>query len=162
MRCFSLRAASAGALATLLVFAACSETTDPETSFVATLSGQAEVPPVTTTATGDATFDVSGANLDYTINVNGLSGSATQSHIHVGATNATGPIRLNLCGAGTAPACGAATSGQLVTGTATATELVGITMDELLAQMRNFNAYVNVHTAANGGGEIRGTIIGAP
>ncbi|HVQ45606.1 MAG TPA: CHRD domain-containing protein, partial [Gemmatimonadales bacterium] len=43
-------------------------TSGDATSFTATLTGANEVPAVTTTATGTATFTVSGGQITYTIN----------------------------------------------------------------------------------------------
>jgi hypothetical protein len=52
--------------------------------------------------------------------------------------------------------------GLLAEGTITAADLVGplagMSIDDLLAEMRAGNAYVNVHSEANPGGEIRGQI----
>ena len=146
------------AVATMFVITACAETTAVSNSFDTTLRGSQEVPPVATAATGTATFTVNGANINYTVSWSGLSGNATASHIHVAAAGATGPVRLNLCGGTGAPACPAGATASL-TGVATTANLVGISMDDLLAQIRNFNGYVNVHTAANSTGEIRGQLI---
>jgi phospholipase/lecithinase/hemolysin len=52
---------------------------------------------------------------------------------------------------------GAGPSGTL-TGTFTGTNNVSITPDSLDKLMTSGNAYVNLHTAANGGGEIRGQL----
>jgi hypothetical protein len=46
----------------------------------------------------------------------------------------------------------------LIQGSFTAADVTGITYDQLLTEMRNGNAYANVHTTAFGGGEIRGQI----
>jgi hypothetical protein len=139
------------------------------TSFTATLSGANEVPAVTTTATGTATFEVVGTEITYTINSTGLT-NAVLGHIHLAATGVNGPVRLNLCGTGAPqPAC---TSGTGVVATGTNGVTVGnpaITFDDLLSAMRSGGAYVNVHTSSgpgctpapgcNPGGEIRGQIV---
>jgi hypothetical protein len=128
----------------------------PATSFTATLSGANEVPPVTTPATGSATLSVSGSQITYTINVTNLQ-NAVLGHIHLAAAGANGPVRLNLCGTGAPePPCTSGT-GVLATGTNGAT--LGVTFEELLTAMRTGGAYVNVHTSANQGGEIRGQIV---
>jgi hypothetical protein len=117
--------------------------TDAATNFSATLSGGEEVPPVTTGATGNATFSITGSQITYTVNVTGLENPVV-SHIHVAAVGANGPVRLNLCGTG-APVPDCATGdGVLATGTNGTT--LGITFDELVAALRAGNAYVNVHT----------------
>jgi hypothetical protein len=162
---------SAIALAALLpLVAACGDDdgnpTDTATNFSATLSGSAEVPPVPTTATGTATFEISGSAIIYTVNVTGLVNPVV-SHIHVAAAGVNGPVRLDLCGTG-APVPDCATGdGVLATGTNGTT--IGITFDELVAAMRAGTTYVNVHTddgvgQSNTGpgdmasGEIRGQI----
>jgi CHRD domain-containing protein len=140
--------------------------TDAATNFSATLSGAEEVPAVPTSATGTATFSITGSQITYTVNVTGLVNPVV-AHIHVAAVGENGPIRLNLCGTGAPlPACTPG-DGVLVTGTNGTT--LDITFDELVAEMRAGNTYVNVHTdngtpPPNSGpgdmqsGEIRGQI----
>jgi hypothetical protein len=118
----------------------------PATSFSATLSGSEEVPPVPSTATGTATFTVSGDQIVYTVNVAGIE-NAVVSHIHIAPVGENGPIRLNLCGTG--PPLPACTSGTGVLASGTNGTTVGtppITFDELVSAMQAGNAYVNVHT----------------
>jgi len=147
----------------LLVGIACDEdSTGPAepTSFAATLNGAAERPnAVTTTATGAATVTINEAasTMDFTVTVNGIV-NVIAAHIHVGRTDAAGPIVVNLLP--TAPAPGTIT-GSLSTGTITQTNIttgVPITFASLVSLMRKGDTYVNVHTQANGGGEIRGQL----
>jgi hypothetical protein len=158
------------ALAAVLPVAACGDDDDdglePGTSFSAALSGEEEVPPVTTTATGSATFTVSGGQITYTVNVVGIT-NAVASHIHVAPVGENGSVVMDLCGTGDpVPACVSGTG--MFSGTSATT--VGITFDELVAEMQAGNAYVNVHTdngspPPNTGqgdmasGEIRGQIV---
>jgi len=150
-----------GLAAAIALLAACAgpdSQTDPATSFTATMVGSNEVPAVTTAASGSASLAISGTSLNYTVNVSSIT-AVTVSHIHVGAAGANGTVRVNLCGTGApAPACTSGT-GVLATGTATVIS-PGITFDSLVSALRSFGAYVNVHTTANGGGEIRGQIFG--
>lgn len=164
------------ALAALLpLIPACGDDDDgtgPGTSFSATLSGAAEVPPVETPATGTAIFTVSGTALTYTVNVANIS-NAVVAHIHIAPVGENGPVRLNLCGTGAPePACpGGTFTGVLATGTnGTTVGSPAITFDELVAAMSAGNAYVNVHTNDGVGqpntgagdmasGEIRGQIV---
>jgi hypothetical protein len=137
------------------------------TSFSATLSGDEEVPAVPTDATGTATIEITGSAITYTVTTLGLVNPVV-SHIHVAAAGVNGPVRLNLCGTGDpVPACTPG-DGVLVTGTNGVT--LDITFDELVAQIRAGNAYVNVHTdngtpPPNTGpgdmasGEIRGQLV---
>jgi len=161
-----------GRVAVAMLFAAIAACSDDVsnpasvTNFRGTLNGASEKPTaVITNASGTATFALSGGNITFTVNYSGLSGAPSASHIHVGAPNQSGAVQLNLCGTGaTFPvACPTVATGSF-TGTAAAAHLVGtgVTMETVLSNMRGFNAYVNVHTAANGGGEIRGNIVGVP
>ena len=154
MNRFSMLKIAAAAL--LAIVPACGDDpVSPATSFTAALSGTNEVPPVPTTAAGNATLSVVGSELTYTVNVTGLS-NALVAHIHVAAAGANGPVRLNLCGTGAPePAC---TSGTGVLATGSNGTALGITFDSLLSAMRTGGAYVNVHTSANQGGEIRGQV----
>ena len=153
-----------------LALAACSvgdTESVPATSFTADLNSQKEVPPVTApaaalTATGTATcaIAVAGTSFTCTVTYAGLSGAPTASHIHSGNANANGTVRVNLCSNVVitgVPACPTTTSGTITSG---AQPVSGVTFDALLASMRTYGAYVNVHTAANTGGEIRGQVFG--
>ena len=130
----------------------------PDTNtFTANLTGAAEIPPVTTTATATATFTSStvGATttITYTVTVTGLSGPVTAAHIH-GPANASASadpiVTLTITGTGT--------SGTLIAGAFTATGHATINMAQLLTHMLAGNTYINIHTAARPGGEIRGQI----
>lgn len=159
------RKLSAGALtsALLLVGAvACSDDEtgpDLETNFAATLTGAAERPAVTTTATGTSTVTINDANSSITFNVSVTNLlSPTMAHIHVGSTSQDNPVfALSLLA--TAPATGVFT-GVLAAGTAAGSSVVGgETFATLAAAIRSGNAYINVHTVANPGGELRGQLV---
>ena len=131
------------------------------TSFTATLAGANETPPVSTSATGQATFEFVGSSIRYVITITNLSGSAAASHIHIAPVGSPGPIGMNLCGTSDTPACASGASVTLQGGS-TPVNLVGFTtLDVVLEAMRDSGAYVNVHTAANPNGEIRGLILPA-
>lgn len=127
--------------------------TGPEPErFTATLTGSAERPnPVTTSATGTATveFNPATSSFSYTLATSGLT-SVTGAHIH-------GPATLEQA-AGVLVPLDMPTTGS-VTGTFTSVAAAGVSVDSLLVLLRNGRAYVNVHTAANPGGEIRGQLI---
>lgn len=164
----------ATALAALLpVILACGDDNNnpsgEATNFSATMTGAEEVPALPTTATGTATFTISGTQINYTVNVTNLQNPVV-SHIHIAPMGENGPVRLNLCGTGApVPAC-ATGNGVLATGSnGTTVGSPPITFDDLVAAMRAGNAYVNVHTddgqpPSNTGpgdmasGEIRGQI----
>lgn len=133
-------------------------------NFVANLSGESEVPAVPTVSRGQATFTLSedGSSLHYRLIVANLV-DTLQSHIHVGPSGANGPVVAFLYpSAPPAQLIPGRFSGVLAEGEITATNLrgplLGQSLDALLAEMAAGNAYVNVHTVANPGGEIRGQI----
>lgn len=132
----------------------------PVLNFTAPLEGEQEVPPVETKGTGVAKFQLSkdGTELSYKLISSNIDG-VTQSHIHVGAAGVNGPVVVFLFGF---VADGVSPNGVLAQGTITASDLVGplagMPLSVLLAEMEAGNTYVNVHTIANPGGEIRGQI----
>jgi hypothetical protein len=133
------------------------------TKFTASLSGTNETPPVTTNATGTATFESVGTSIRWVINVAHLSGPATAAHIYVVTTGTSGIVAMHLCGTTGIPACASDTAAATLQGSSSIVDIVnGNSLDGLLTAMRENAAYVNVHTAANPGGEIRGAILPAP
>ena len=91
--------------------------------------------------TGSYTESKTGGTLKWKLTFSGLTGQATAAHIHKGRPGAAGPVIV--------PLCGPCSSGQ--TGTAKISKAV-------IAALEGHDAYVNVHTAKNQGGEIRGTV----
>ena len=127
------------------------------------MSGDEEVPPVDTRARGVVNFTLSedGTRLDYRLIVANLE-NVTQAHIHIAPKGVNGPVVVFLFGF---VAGGVTENGVLAEGTITAANLIprpaigfGATMAELVAAIRNGNAYANAHTVAFPGGEIRGQI----
>ena len=103
------------------------------------LSGDKEVPPVTTTATGTGSIAVAAdGSVTGLVTTLGLMGTA--AHIHVGAAGVNGPVIIPLTKAT-----------DNVWSVPPGTKL---TADQLQAY-RAGGLYVNVHTEANKGGEIR-------
>ena len=82
------------------------------------------------------------ATLKWKLMYSHLSGAATQAHIHLGKAGVSGNVIVPLC-------AGNCRSG--LTGTAKITSKV-------VAQMEAGKTYVNVHTAKNPAGEIRGQV----
>jgi hypothetical protein len=110
----------------------------------ATLDGKTQVPPNTSAATGtaDIDYDPASKKLSWKLSYSGLSGPATAAHFH-------GPAEAGK-NAGVAVAIPNATSSP-AEGSATLT-------DAQAADLVAGKYYVNIHTAANPGGEIRGQV----
>ncbi len=123
------------------------------------LGGRQEVPPVETLARGGASVRVGGTGerIDVSIGASGLV-DVVAAHIHVGPPGVNGPVILDLLAAATGPFDGT------LAATLTASHLVprpadGIeTFADAVEAVLSGRAYVNVHTAANPGGEIRGQV----
>ena len=124
------------------------------------MRGGNEHPATDSHGAGTATFRLSddGTSLDYRLIVANIA-DVTQSHIHIGPASGNGPVVVFLFGF---VAGGVTQNGVLAEGTITQANLIprpaigfGGTMAELIAAMRAGNAYVNVHTVAHPGGEIR-------
>ena len=122
------------------------------------LDGAKERPtPVTTTATGAATFVVSNAGtIQFTLTVAGITG-VTMAHIHSAVADSAGPIVVPLFNSATPTGL---LTGTLASGTLTSASITlpGVSMDSLLSLMRRGRTYVNVHTVARPLGEIRAQI----
>lgn len=115
------------------------------TSLAATLSSNQEEPTNPSTARGVATARLSGTTLDYDVSAQGLTGPITAAHFH------NAPIGVN--GGATFNILAAFGGGNTAHGS-----IAGLTA----AQVNDFlkgNFYVNIHTAANPGGEIRGQVL---
>lgn len=118
-------------------------------TLTAFLAGAAERPtPVVTAATGTAALTLTRNTLTFTMEYAGLGGPAIMAHIHGAATAAeTGGIIIDL-----EPFNGGAfgTSGTLAGSVVLTPEQKAVLLSGL--------SYVNIHTDANQGGEIRGQI----
>ena len=110
----------------------------------ATLDGKSEVPANTSAGTGTADIDYDPATkkLSWKLTYSGLSGPATAAHFH-------GPAEVGKNAGVMVPIPGIATSP--VEGSATLT-------DAQASDLQAGKLYVNIHTAANPGGEIRGQV----
>ncbi len=122
---------------------------DKPLSFKVPLSGAHEVPAVATPATGtaDITYDPATRVVTWVINYGGLSGPATMAHFHIGPPTLGGhtPVMVWLTKRGS-PA------ENPIKGEATLTP-------EQAQQFLASDWYINVHTQANPGGEIRGQVV---
>ena len=140
--------------------------------FTANLSGQHEVPPRVTDATGVATFQLNedGTALTFSVNVSNIE-NVVAAHIHCGPKRVNRPVGVTLFMA--APG-GGPVNGTLAKGTITApdpgNQCGWADLAAVVAAMNSGNAYVNVHTNDGvdptntgpgdfPGGEIRGQIV---
>ncbi len=117
-------------------------------SMTVPLTGAQQVPPVQTSGNGsaDLTYDPSSRQLTWTITYSGLTGPATMAHIHGPAPEGkNAPVEVWLSKKGS-------TASSPIKGEDT------LTPDEA-KQMMAGDTYINVHTAAHPGGEIRGQIM---
>jgi len=107
-----------------------------------TLAGDQEVPAVSTAAKGSGTVTIGDdMSVKGTITTSGVAGTA--AHIHIGGAGKNGPVVVPMVKSGD--------NGWTFAAGAKLTE----------DQMKAFKAgelYINVHSAANPGGEIRGQL----
>jgi CHRD domain len=133
----------------------------------AVLDGLQENPSISTNAFGTfvAVIADDEQSINVVLNYNPLEGGMVlAAHIHVAREFVNGGIVINLCGAGGKPAC-PTPSGQ-VAAMVTAADVVDLAaqgiaageLAEVIRAMRRGATYVNVHSTAFPGGEIRGQI----
>ena len=91
--------------------------------------------------TGTVTKSGAGGNLRWSMQFSALTGPAVAAHIHTGKPGDAGPVSVPLCSPCTDPDAGSEnlTAAQL-------------------AALQTGGTYVNIHTAMNSAGEIRGQI----
>ena len=111
--------------------------------YSASLEGPSETPPNKTTGFGQfsGTLNTDTKVLTYNLSYQNLTGPAAAAHIHSGAPGQAGPPVVPFTGDLSSPIVGKATL-----------------TDAQMADLKAGKWYVNVHTAANKGGEIRGQI----
>ena len=135
----SIATAFAGAALLAVASPAMAETMN----FKADLSAQNEVPPNDSKGNGSvtATYDSSSKKLTWKGNYSGLSGPATAAHFHAGEKGKNGGVAIPIAPA-TSPLEGSATL-----------------TDAQAADLMAGKLYVNIHTANNKAGEIRGQLV---
>lgn len=127
-------------------------------NFTVKLSGANEVPAVMTDASGLALFNFNSkdSGVDFQVNVNQISSNILFSHIHLGKPGFNGGVVFTLRGdVVPGPFNGVYAKGSITAGTLSGQFLGGDLMI-LKEAFRTGNAYVNVHTANFGSGELRG------
>jgi hypothetical protein len=136
----------AGALA-MLVFAAVSSARSSSGMYQlsATLNAGQEIPMQVVknqSAHGSFTATLSGTHLVWKLTFAKLTGPATAAHIHLGGMGKAGNVVVPLC----------TPCKSTMKGTATISA-------SLLKTIKKHGTYVNVHTAKNPNGEIRGQLV---
>ena len=136
------------ALSALVALASCASVRDTMPDWMpgsgaikVSLSGAEEVPPANTSGSGSGSFRVAeDGTITGSVTTTGVQG--TMAHIHQGAKGENGPVIIPLTKNGD-----------------TYTVPAGAKLND--AQMKAFKEgrlYVNVHTARNKGGEVRGQL----
>jgi glucose/arabinose dehydrogenase len=132
--------------------------------FAATMQGNQENPPVTTTAGAAATFTLNAdGTLGFELRATAPIENATQAHIHLGARRQNGPVVAFLLPFN--PAGVDFDAGDLIAQGTLDDAAVGAqtgfdgTVASLVARMRQGRTYANLHTTAFPGGEVRGDIV---
>ena len=144
-------------IAALALAAAISDLTDSEVfaqegqKFTAQLSGQEEVPPTNSQATGMAEFTVVGQTIEYTVNASNIQG-VTGGHIYLGKPGENGFILATLF-KNDSP-----TNEVSETGSITSASGAFQYVTDLTTPMSDGETYVNINTVQNPDGEIRGQI----
>lgn len=114
-----------------------------EVTLDVTLDGASSVPPVDTSASGTAevTFNTDTNELSWSVTYDGLSGEVTGAHFH-------GPAES---GANAGIALGMDHTANPIAGSETLS-------DDQAKELSDGLWYINIHTEANAGGEIRGQV----
>lgn len=142
--------APAVVVSTVLALAGCetmSSAWDSTKAFVSgtnvTLSGAQEVPPVTTQGSGSGTITVNeDKSVSGSVKITGFT--ATAAHIHTGAAGKNGPVIIPLTKSSDGSTWSVPAGAKLT--------------DAQYNDYKAGNLYVNVHSAAYKGGEVRGQL----
>ncbi|MDZ7692778.1 MAG: CHRD domain-containing protein [Balneolaceae bacterium] len=118
-------------------------------TFEATLQGSNEVPAVTTDASGSVTVTLEGDSIHVQGKFSGLSSDYIASHIHEGGPDENGSAIIPL-----EPMIGS----DKRSGSWDATYMVE---ESQISALKAGNLYINVHSAENKPGEIRGQLTGS-
>jgi CHRD domain-containing protein len=156
-RIVGIAAGIIGAVVITAVAVSCGDSTGPTLpTYTATLSAANEPGVINSAGTGTATFVDRGSEIDWTLEFNGLT-NVFASHIHGpcdACTTASVIINLFLPNGNTGAAHAVRVQGQITNDNNTA-----VSLDSLRTLFNNGKSYVNIHTTANQGGEIRGNVV---
>lgn len=128
-----------------MAVASCASSDSNVVAMQATLNGASEVPPNTSPGKGEAAVNLDKATktLSWTVSYSGLTGDATAAHFHGPAAPGTNAPVIVPIATGSVP--NPATGSKVLT-------------DAQIADLLAGKWYVNIHTKANPGGEIRGQV----
>ena len=140
-----------------VVAASCGSSTSPANKqYVANMIGANEGTGRTSPGSGVVTFVDLGTEIDWTMTLTNIT-NVTASHIHLGPATVVGPVIFSLFIPTRPPETGTL-NGVVKQGIITNTTSATISLDSLRVLFNNGNAYANVHTLVNPGGEIRDQI----
>jgi hypothetical protein len=116
---------------------------ETDDSYISNLNGVQLVPMITSPAIGLGTFKISksGKRANFHIVADSLSGAITSAHLHTGAPGTNGGVAIDLS---------TFISGNVISGEFDPTAI--------LTDLKAGNIYLNLHTAANPNGEVRGQL----
>ena len=133
--------------------------------FTSTLSGGNEAPALILTgafATARVELDTTTQTVSWVIDIFNLPSGITNAHFHVGGPGIAGPTVVNI------PFTQNMSNDFTLSGSATSANL-NVRADQGIRSWEDFmqgltggQMYLNIHTAVNGGGEIRGQVIRVP
>ncbi len=124
--------------------------------YIAELSGAREIPAVATSASGTATFTRRGTSVTYVVSAAGFTTPLTVGHVHIGGAGVIGSVIVPFT---IVSQSGTVASGSIDLGAPITQGNITISGDSLRSLFDGGNAYVNLHSAAYPGGEIRGQIV---
>lgn len=151
-------------MAAAMLLGAAAVTEAQTIAMTSTLSGANEIPGVVTGAFGTAavSYDASTQTVSWTIDVFNMPSGTNNAHFHVGGPGVAGPTVVNI-----AFPAGVSNDFRL-TGSATAANLLvrgdqGIrSWEDFVQALLGGQIYINVHSAVNAGGEVRGQVVRVP
>jgi len=141
-----------------VVFAACGDDDDfNDVVMVVALSGDQEVPPVVTAGSGVSEIIIDEVAMEITVatTVDGIpADQLLMAHFHVAPSGENGPVVAFLLAS---PPPAPEFSSLVVPDDIIPNAEVGVEdFDDLVEAIRAGDVYINIHTPANPGGEIRG------
>ncbi len=136
----------------LTCFAIACSVADGQIFFTAKMDSAQEIPApvglVPGKGTGSFVLNSNATQLYYNITVNGLSGTLNAGHFHNGAAGVAAGVVKTLTFVN-----------NTATGIWSSTDASQPLTDSLLSELLKGRLYINVHTTANAGGEIRGQVL---